>query len=660
MLRTVMAIGGIVAMLLGVAPPALADPPAAPSADANAVISWADLGADKTLSFYGNSSVVSLTIPVPDGLAPVALNATVDLPFTFRSGLITVSQDDRLISKVGLPLADLTPLVIPLPGVRIVDHTVYLELRLAAAPDDGYCLDDLNPVDLINGSVTYAGTDIPPTTVADFLSPILRKLTIGVPSNPTPAEADAAVQLATELVAWYRKRGQATAVAVVPLAGDQATLDGPSVPMERQIIVKEGPDSGLSLVGPGPISQLRISGPANKLKNATRLLTSGALNLAAATNVVTGNLRSERRFPGTITSLAGLGQRVFTSSGIAPQVVIQLDQTKFGYSMQGIRVHVVGTYTPVPSGFGGRVAISVGGEVIESWPVEPSGVIDRWVSIPDRLLERSTSLIVAVNTAGNEGHCNEFRPINLTISGSSLIESAAANPPIPTGFRSLPQALMPEVRVGISNSFADVVRAIQITTGLQRITATPLSTQVQSVKDALASDSPAVIVSPDGWNDKSITLPVSASDRSITLQGGGPDNGPTTLTLDPGTQFGSLQTVFDGRRTLLIATSTGAPGPLDDLLRWLDADPRRWPDLQGNVLVDFPGREPVAVSGRDLISVYGPPVSPVEIVEAGSYRSSPAWWAAGAVLLAAGIGFAAIVASARRGRNGKATSHRGS
>ena len=60
------------------------------------------------------------------------------------------------------------------------------------------------------------------------------------------------------------------------------------------------------------------------------------------------------------------------------------------------------------------------------------------------------------------------------------------------------------------------------------------------------------------------------------------------------------------------------------------------------------------------MSVYGPPVSPVEIVQAGGYRSSPAWWAAGAVLLAAGIGFAAIVASARRGRNGKATSHRGS
>ena len=41
------------------------------------------------------------------GLAPVALNATLDLPFNLRSGVISVTQDTQLISKVGLPLADL-------------------------------------------------------------------------------------------------------------------------------------------------------------------------------------------------------------------------------------------------------------------------------------------------------------------------------------------------------------------------------------------------------------------------------------------------------------------------------------------------------------------------------------------------------------------------
>ena len=122
MFRNVMAIGGILAMLVGAAPPALAEPPStppmprprrtrpprSPSTDAaTTVIPWADLGTDNRLSFYGNSGTISLSIPVPSGLAPVALNATLDLPFNLRSGVISVTQDTQLISKVGLPLADL-------------------------------------------------------------------------------------------------------------------------------------------------------------------------------------------------------------------------------------------------------------------------------------------------------------------------------------------------------------------------------------------------------------------------------------------------------------------------------------------------------------------------------------------------------------------------
>ena len=673
MFRNVMAIGGILAMLVGAAPPALAEPPStpadapappdapapgSPSTDAaTTVIPWADLGTDNRLSFYGNSGTISLSIPVPSGLAPVALNATLDLPFNLRSGVISVTQDTQLISKVGRPLADLAPLVIPLPGVRIVDKTVDLTLTLSAVPDDGYCLDERSTVDLINGSVTFAGTDVPPATVADFLPPILRKATIAVPGNPSPAEADAAVALAAQLSATYRQRSQPTQVVVAPLAGDQATIDTPSIPMERVFIVKEGPDNGLSLVGSGGIPQLRISGPANKLKNAARLLTNGALNLAVSTNVVTGDLRSDPRFPGNATTLAALGRRVITAAGAAPQVTIYLDQTKFGHSIQGVRVHVQGSYTPVPSAFGGQVTVSIAGEPLESWPAEPSGVIDRWIAVPDRLVGRSIALTVAVNTTGNEGRCNEFRPVVLTVLGSSVVETTPANPPIPSGFRSLPQALMPQVQVGIGqNSFPDLARAIQIVTGLQRITDIPLITQVTSVKQALDSGAPAIIVSADGWNQKSITLPLSSSDRTITLSGAGNDP-KAALTLDPGAQFGSLQTVFDGQRSLLVATSTGSPAQLDDLLRWLDADPRRWSDLNSNVLVAFPGREPVEVSGREPLTVFGPPASDADL-RTGSYRPSSAWWAAGAILLAAAVGFGAIIGSARRGRNDPGTSHR--
>ena len=656
MLRSVVAVSGIVMMLIWAAPWADADPAGGAVVDAP-TLSWSDLGADTSLSFYGDTSSATLSFPVPAGLSPVALNATLDLPFNLRSGILTVTQDDRLISKQGLPLTDLAPLVIPLPDVRVVDQSVTLTLTLAALPDDGYCLDRLNPVNLINGSVAFTGAEVAPTTVADFLPPILRKLTIAVPPSPSQAESDAAVQLATALVSRYRT--QAPQVVMLPLTDGATTVDTPSVPLERQIVIKEGPDEGLSLVGTGGVPQLFISGPANKLKNEARLLSDGSLDMAVSTKVVTGQLRPDHRFPGNSATLAELGQPALTSVGVAPQVGIGLDQTKFGHPTQGFQVHVVGSYTPVPSALGGQVTLRVGDETLESWPAEPSGVIDRWVDIPDRLVQRYTSLLVAVNTAGNTGRCGEFQPITLTVNGGTVVQSTPAMPPIPPGFRSLPQALMPQVQVGIGqNSFADTVRATQITTGLQRITPVALSTEVTSVEQALDSDNPAILISADGWTDKSITIPVSANDRSITLQGFAPGDPPTTLTLDPGVRFGSLQTVFEGRRSLLIATSNGAPAQLDDLLRWLNTDPRRWSDLRGNAIVAVAGREPASVTGREPVTVYGPPMSVAEQqTTAGRYRYTPAWWAAAGVVVAAALGVAAIAVTARRDSSGNGRSH---
>ena len=110
--------------------------------------------------------------------------------------------------------------------------------------------------------------------------------------------------------------------------------------------------------------------------------------------------------------------------------------------------------------------------------------------------------------------------------------------------------------------------------GLQRLSVVPLLTKVMPVDEALASEEPAILISADGWKYDSVTLPVSSRDRSLTLVGLGKDDAETTLTLNKDIRFGSLQTVFDGRRSLLVATSNGAPAQLDDLLRRLSSDPR--------------------------------------------------------------------------------------
>jgi hypothetical protein len=61
-------------------------------------------------------------------------------------------------------------------------------------------------------------------------------------------------------------------VFVTPLPEGETSLPTPSAPLERQVIIKEGPNKGLSLQGPG-IPSLLVSGQGDELTNQARLRT---------------------------------------------------------------------------------------------------------------------------------------------------------------------------------------------------------------------------------------------------------------------------------------------------------------------------------------------------------------------------------------------------
>jgi hypothetical protein len=149
------------------------------------------------------------------------------------------------------------------------------------------------------------------------------------------------------------------------------------------------------------------------------------------------------------------------------------------------------------------------------------------------------------------------------------------------------------------------------------------------LQDALASTSPALLIAADGWKNDRIVLPVgTGANGTLDVQRLAGDGGATTLQLDPGQQFGSLQTVVDGGRILLIATSNGAAAQLDSLLDWLDQDRARWSRLSGTAVVAAPDREPVSVDSN------APPAASAEPAK----TESPPWvWLA--------VGAAAVVAA---------------
>ncbi len=552
------------------------------------------VGVDADIALYGLQGVQTLTFPVPEGLTPATLNALVELPLNVRTASIAVTQDNRTVSRIDLPVADRAPVSIPLAGAEIVDHAVTVLLRSQLVPPDGYCLYDANvPLRLSDATISYAGRESAPTVVADFLPPVLQRVSIFIPQSPSRAESDAAVRLTAAVIAHYG--GQGTDVDVTALPGDAVTPPAPSQPLERQIVVREGAPAGVSLQGGPGIPVLQISGSGDELVNQSRLLGSDLVRVALASKAVAGPLRSSPQLPGDEVTIRELGQPGVNAVALNPQVSVGLDQTKLGRPVHHVRVHLKGSYTPLPTSIAGQVVASIGGRTIDRWPTDPSGVIDRWVDVPDDSLQRYTNLGVALNISGNTGPCGQFQPLTLTIDGATAVRSEPADPPTPAGFQSLPQALLPRLQVGIGDdAFADTVRAATVVEGMQRLSALPLDTEVVSERAAIEGKLPALVIAADGWRGPP-ELPVRpGGDGQLQIQpiGGGE---PGDLTLDPALRFGSLQTVFDGTRTIVVATSNGAPAQLDSLLSWLDEQPGRWSRLGGTAALMAPGQAPVTV-----------------------------------------------------------------
>ncbi|MCV7150496.1 hypothetical protein H7I57_04195 [Mycobacterium pyrenivorans] len=626
-----------------VSPAARSQPPDTGGVSAAPTLPLAQLGAAADLAFYGIQGTEILNVPVPPGLEPVALNAITQLPVNVRSATITVMQGERTIARVDAPPGDRAPVVIPLAGAAIVDNAVSLTLRTYILPVDGYCLDPTNPLRLSDGSVTFAGVEQVPVTVADFLPPVLRQLTVFVDAQPSQAESDAAVRLVTAVAAHYGT--QYPDIAVAPLAEGQAAPAEPSAPLQRHIVIREAADVGVSLLGSGGVPALLVAGPAEQLGNQSRLLTSDLDRLAIASKAVAGPLASTPQLPGDQTTLRRLGQPGVNATALSPQVGIGLDQTRLGRSAHGVRVHLRGSYTPLPESIGGQLVASIAGDTVDRWPADPSGTIDRWVDVPDDLLQRYTTLALRLDISGNTGRCGEFQPLTLTIDGDSPVLTSPAQPPVPGGFQSLPQALMPRTVVGIDGGLDDTRRAAAIMVGLQRLSALPIDTTVMPLQDAIAGGGPAVLISPGGWTEDGIDLPVAAdADGELTVERADAPGETTTLRLDPVLGFGSLQVVHDGRRSMLIATSTGASEQLDALLVWLGQNPQRWSNVDGTALIGAPGRQPVVVDTT----------ADVETGAQAETSTGRPWWVWAAVAVAASlvvlaIGF--VVLRARRTRD---------
>ena len=81
------------------------------------------------------------------------------------------------------------------------------QLHSRLSPTEGECLyNEAIPLQLADAAIDFTGTEAPPKVVADFLPPVLERMTSFIPRSPSQAESDAAVGLTTAVVARYGRQ----------------------------------------------------------------------------------------------------------------------------------------------------------------------------------------------------------------------------------------------------------------------------------------------------------------------------------------------------------------------------------------------------------------------------------------------------------------------
>ncbi len=430
------------------------------------------LGLGSAVTFVGIDDLVSVTLPVPEGLSVQALVGDLQVPGGVAQGWIDVESGDRIIGRVDIGATPPGPtsvsVSLPLSGAPVDQHAITVAFRLHLIPFDGVCPPNWEDrsVTIAHTQVQFVGTPTSPNVIADFLPPILQELDLIVPPVPSAAESEAAVALGAAVVAHYGS--QPVQVNTYTPNIDGSVPHGAGGPFVRRITIADAAAASTGLVpATDAVPTVRISGSGSVLLDQARLLTSKISAIAVRSRATAGSMDRPAELAPRVTSLRDLGLSApsnMTARGIGrARVVVAIAQSDLGRASHNLRIHLLGSYTPLPSTEAGVLTVDAGDHRVDSWPATADGRIDRWIDIPDDALHPTIDLTVTLTATGRDYECGRTLPVVLSIDPNSPVTSDQASPPIPPGFRSLPAALLPRVNVAASTATAaDLGRAVTV------------------------------------------------------------------------------------------------------------------------------------------------------------------------------------------------------
>ncbi|MGE2736458.1 cellulose biosynthesis cyclic di-GMP-binding regulatory protein BcsB [Mycolicibacterium vaccae] len=632
------AVAGLSTAQVASADPLISDPAAGPEV----VLPWRTLGVSEQVTLTGANTKSEFAIPVPSGFSPQRLRGLIHAPIDLTTGFVEIADGTgKFLGAVNLPPVTAeqarVPFDVDISAAQVNASTVPLSftVREPAAGDRCGLGQQVTISDL--GAV-FTGAEPAPTSIANFFPPALQRLTIYAPVDADDAEKQAALTLASAVTRLYRP--QPVAVSVV----DQLRgATPPAAPRFTRAVVVERGDAGLTVVNPDRAEVfLRVSGRGSQLSDQASLVATDLQSLVQVPQARVEQAGAVQSPDGDEFSFGELGVTGETSVLRTSTLTVGMDRSALGSGrVDGMRLRLLATHTPVAEADSASVTVSVNGQAVSATPLTDTGRLDVEVEVPREFLRQRINLDFDLTFSPRQLCSPTIAPLAFELDPRSTVTVHRGGAPL-GGFGAVPSELSPELLVGFDGSSPDQLDyAVRALSALARLTGTELSPRVVAVNDAADARTGALIVANAATIDRtSLRPPVGGQGTQVRV------GLARELRAEVDRGLASVQVFADEPRdrTVMLVTTSGAWSLVEPLFGYIDAQPDGLSSLTGDVLA-------AGADGAVTNLAVGSADSP-GVTEQAAVGSS--WWA-----VAAGVAAVSLLALAgvlwwRRHRVGRA------
>lgn len=556
------------------------------------------LGSDFTLSEANRA--FNATVNVPEGLTPSGFEIMVDAVSTAAGPLVvTVNGSERLRrnanqdGKLALPLSadDVDP-----------QNQVVLGFEWPKIPGDVKCKQEATPaISFTDGFAGFRGKPTVPDTISTFFGPSVRNVSLIVPADPKPEEAQAFFAAASSVAQLY---GRSAAFEVSPKA-PATDLSGLTRGITFKLNGQKGSVTKLTEIGGNPA--LEISGDAEGIRQAALGLASPAIGLASSATV--------KDLRGTMPKIDPLGVRTLDDLGTAQVRLvgvgevsrnIGLSQAAFDAPISGAKIKLVASHTPVTESSLTNLNVLWNGRLVASRALSVgTDKLEMDVEIPKENIQRDNTLTLQMQAsprkaaAATVGCPPDEIPTTIEIDTTRSTIDPVGGQSLPISFDRFPQALagtLPVALGGGASVLENTLTGAHMVHSLQILNPEQLNVTTVTPEQLLDGSNSGLLVGATNENLEKLGASLLLKPfRTI-------DAANLTFNGEVDDPFAAIQSVENNGREVLTIGSYRPNGEQNigkalelRLAQEADSDPNGFFNLQGSIEVAQQGKESVSI-----------------------------------------------------------------